>query len=73
MFGVAIVKSKLLNKRIGRAGVIIGAVTIYAGLEVAYLGFGYATTEYAISTIIYFIWIGILGGFMWKKSMYKVA
>jgi hypothetical protein len=26
-----------------------------------------------ISTIIYFIWAGILGGFMWKKSMYKVA
>ena len=39
MFGVAIVKSKLLNKWIGGAGVIIGAVTIYAGLEVAYLGF----------------------------------
>jgi hypothetical protein len=37
MFGVAIVKSKLLNKWIGGAGVIIGTVTIYAGLEVAYL------------------------------------
>jgi hypothetical protein len=45
MFGVAIVKSKLLNKWIGGVRVIIGAVTIYAGLEVAYLGFGYATTE----------------------------
>ena len=64
IFGVAIVKSKLLNKWIGRAGVIIGAVTIYVGLEVAYLGFGYATTEYTISTIVYFIWVGILGGFM---------
>jgi hypothetical protein len=72
MFGVAIVKSKLLNKWIGGVGVIIGAVTIYAGLEVAYLGFGYATTEYGISTIIYFIWVGILGGFMWKKSMLDV-
>ena len=72
IFGVAIVKSKLLNKWIGRAGVIIGAVTIYVGLEVVYLGFGYATTEYAISTIIYFIWVGILGGFMWKKSMLAV-
>jgi uncharacterized protein DUF4386 len=69
MFGVAIVKSKLLDKWIGGAGIIIGAVTIYAGLEVAYLGFGYATTEYGVSTIIYFIWVGILGGFMWKKSM----
>jgi hypothetical protein len=69
MFGFAIVKSKLLSKWISGAGVVIGAVTIYAGLEVAYLGFGYATTEYGISTIIYFIWVGILGGFMWKKSM----
>jgi hypothetical protein len=69
MFGVAIVKSKLLSRWIGGAGVVIGAVTIYAGLEVAYLGFGYATTEYGISMIIYFIWVGILGGLMWKKSM----
>jgi hypothetical protein len=57
MFGVAIVKSKLLNKWIAGAGVAIGAVTIYAGLEVAYLGFGYATTEYGNSMIIYFIWV----------------
>src|SRR5918995_884943 len=71
MFGVAIVKNKLLNKWIGGAGVVIGAVTIYAGLEVAYLGFGYATTEYGISTIIYFIWVGLLGGFMWRKSISK--
>jgi hypothetical protein len=69
MFGVAIVKSKLLSRWIGGAGVVISAVTIYAGLEVAYLGFGYATTEYGISMIIYFIWVGILGGLMWKKSM----
>jgi hypothetical protein len=71
MFGVAIVKSKLLNKWIAGAGVAIGAVTIYAGLEVAYLGFGGLTTMIGISTIIYFIWVGILGGFMWKKSMSK--
>src|SRR5918999_6319761 len=39
IFGVAIVKTNLLSKSIGGAGIIIGAVTIYAGLEVAYLGF----------------------------------
>jgi hypothetical protein len=71
IFGVAIVKSNLLSKWIGGAGVVIGAVTIYAGLEVAYLGFGGLTTMIGISTIIYFIWVGILGGFMWKKSMSK--
>ena len=41
--------------------VVIGAVTVYAGLEVAYLGFGGLTTIIGISTIIYFIWVGILG------------
>jgi hypothetical protein len=71
IFGVAIAKSKILSKWIGVAGVVIGAVTIYAGLEVAYLGFGGLTTIIGISMIIYFIWVGILGGFMWKKSMSK--
>jgi hypothetical protein len=68
IFGVAIVKSRTLNKWIGGAGVVMGVVTIYAGLEVAYLGFANATTKYGISWIIYFIWVGILGSFMWKKS-----
>jgi hypothetical protein len=72
-FGVVIVESKILSKWIGGAGVVIGVVTIYAGLEVAYLGLGGLTTIIGISMIIYFIWVGILGGFMWKKSMYKVA
>ena len=71
IFGIAIIKSKLLSRWIGGAGVVIGAVTIYAGLEVAYLGFGGLTTMIGISMIIYFIWVGILGGFMWKKSMSK--
>ncbi len=71
IFGVAIVKSKILSKWIGGAGVIMGAITIYAGIEVAYLGFGGLTTIIGISMIIYFIWVGILGGFLWKKSMSK--
>src|ERR671919_2501576 len=71
IFGVAIVKSKILNKWIGGAGVVMGVVTIYASLEVAYLGFGGLTTIIGISMIIYFIWVGILGGFMWGKSMSK--
>jgi hypothetical protein len=71
IFGVAIVKSMFLSKWTGRAGVVIGAITIYAGIEVAYLGFGGLTTKIGISMIIYFIWVGILGGLMWKKSMSK--
>jgi hypothetical protein len=71
IFGFAIVKSKVLNKWIGRAGVVMGVVNIYAGLEVPYLGFGGLTTIIGISMIIYFIWVGALGGLMWKKSMSK--
>lgn len=36
---------------------VIGAVTIYAGIEVAYLGFGGLTTKIGISAIVYFIWV----------------
>jgi hypothetical protein len=69
IFGIAILKNRLISKWIGGAGVVIGAVTIYAGLEVSYQGFGGLTTEIGVSMIIYFIWVGIMGGSMWKKSM----
>jgi hypothetical protein len=73
IFGVAIVKSMLLSRWIGGVGVIVGAVTIVAGLEVAYVGFAYTNIVglRGISMIIYFIWIGILGGFMSRKAMSK--
>ena len=73
IFGVAILKSKLLSRWIGGAGVVIGAIVIYAGIEVAYLGFVYANigSLRGISMIIYSIWVIILGGIMWKKSMSK--
>src|ERR687898_1988906 len=60
IFGVAIVKSMLLSRWIGGVGVIVGAVTIVAGLEVAYVGFAYTNIVglRGISMIIYFIWIG---------------
>jgi len=69
IFGIAILKNKIISRWIGGTGVVIGAVTIYAGLEVSYQGFGGLTTEIGVSMIIYFIWVGIMGGSMWKKSM----
>ena len=74
LFGAAIVKSMLLSRWIGGAGVIVGAVTIVAGLEVAYIGFAYTNILglRGISMIIYSIWIGILGVFMLKKTMTKI-
>src|SRR5918992_339644 len=66
LFGVAIVKSRLLSRWIGGVGVIVGAITIYAGIEVAYLAFEYTNIVglRGISMIIYFIWVGIVGGLM---------
>ena len=72
IFGVAIVKSMLLSRWIGGVGVFAGVVTIIAGVEVSYVGFAssHAGVD-VVSLIIYSIWIGILGGFMWKKAMSK--
>jgi hypothetical protein len=56
LLAVEIVKSILLSRWIGGAGVIVGAISIIAGIEVAYVGFGY--TNFVglrdISMIIYF-------------------
>jgi hypothetical protein len=72
IFGVAIVKSTLLSRWIGGVGVFAGAVTIIAGVEVAYVGFASSHAGVGVvSLIIYSIWIGILGGFMWRKAMSK--
>ena len=72
IFGVAIVKSMPLSRWIGGVGVFAGAVMIIAGVEVAYVGFASSQAGLgAVSLIIYSIWIGILGGFMWRKAMSK--
>ena len=73
IFGVAIAKSMLLSRWIGVAGVLVGAISIIVGIEVGYAGFGYSNFVglRGISMIIYFIWIGILGAFMWRKTISK--
>jgi hypothetical protein len=45
----------MLSRKISRPSK--DGITIYACLEVAYLGFGGLTTIIGISMIIYFIWI----------------
>ncbi|HJT46964.1 MAG TPA: hypothetical protein VJ729_02190 [Nitrososphaeraceae archaeon] len=71
IFGLAIVKNILLSRWIGGAGVIVGAMSIIVGIEVDYVGFGYSNFAglRGISSIIYFIWIAILGAFMWRKTL----
>jgi hypothetical protein len=73
IFGLAIAKSMLLTRWIGGGGVIVGAISIIAGIEVAYVGFGYTNFigVRGISMIIYFIWVAIIGAFMWGKTISK--
>ena len=70
IFGIAIAMSTQLSKWIGGAGVFAGAVTIAAGVEVAYIGFASSHAGLgAVSMIIYSIWVGILGIFMLRKTI----
>jgi hypothetical protein len=71
IFGISIIKSKILSRWIGGAGAIVGAITIVAGLEVAYVAFEYTNILglRGISMMIYFIWVGILGVLMLRKSV----
>jgi hypothetical protein len=72
VFGVAITLSRIVGRWIGAVGIFAGAITIAAGVEVAYVGFASVNTGLGLySKIIYYIWIGILGVFMWRKTMSK--
>jgi hypothetical protein len=71
IFGIAGIRNNFIGKWICGTGVAMGIVTIYAGQEVTYLGFGGPTTITGVSMVIYFVWIGILGGFLLKKSKSK--
>src|SRR5919198_1955804 len=72
VFGIAITLSRIVGKWIGAIGIFAGALTIAAGVEVAYVGFASVNTGLgAYSKIIYYIWIGILGAFMWRKATLK--
>src|SRR5919109_1891136 len=74
VFGVAIVKSVILSRWIGAVGIAAGVLWIAAGVEVAYVGFASVNVGLGvISKIIYYIWIGILGAFMWRKTILKKA
>jgi hypothetical protein len=72
VFGVAITLSRIVGRWIGAIGIFAGALTIAAGIEVAYVGFASVNVGLgAYSKIIHYIWIGILGAFMWRRTMSK--
>jgi hypothetical protein len=73
VFGVAITLSPVVGRWIGAIGIFAGAVTIAAGVEVAYEGFASYSNVGLGANWYSNIWIGILGAFMWRKTMSKNA
>jgi hypothetical protein len=50
---------------------IAGAATIIAGVSVAYIGFAPLPIVGDVSTATPFVWLAILGIFMWRKTRVK--
>jgi hypothetical protein len=69
IFGVAIVKSGLLRRWIGAVGIAVGAVSIAAGVITSYIGFSEPVSN--IWAVTLYLWIIILGIFMWRKTRVK--
>ena len=69
IFGVAIAKSALLSRWIGAVGIAVGAVAIAAGVVTAYIGFSEPVSN--IWAVTLYLWIIILGIFMWRKPRAK--
>jgi hypothetical protein len=69
IFGVAIVKSGLLSRWIGAVGIAVGAVSIAAGVITSYIGFSEPVSN--IWAVTLYLWIIILGIFMWRKTRVK--
>jgi hypothetical protein len=70
IFGVAIAKSALLSRWIGVVGIAVGAVGIAAGVVTAYIGFSEPVSN--IWAVTLYLWIIILGIFMWRKTKVKI-
>lgn len=69
--GIAITLSPVVGRWIGAIGIFAGAVTIAAGIEVAYVGFASYSNIGLGANWYSNIWVGILGVFMWRKAMSK--
>jgi hypothetical protein len=70
IFGVAIAKSALLSRWIGAVGIAVGAISIAAGVITAYIGFSEPVSN--IWAVTLYLWIIILGIFMWRKTKVKI-
>jgi hypothetical protein len=70
IFGVAIAKSALLSRWIGAVGIAVGAVSLASGVITAYIGFSEPVSN--IWAVTLYLWIIILGIFMWRKTKIKI-
>ena len=72
IFGTAIINSGLFRRWIGVLGIISGAAAITTGVIVAYVLFSSVRDPVAdTETAVTFVWLIVLGIFMWKRSMKK--
>jgi hypothetical protein len=71
VIGIAITLSPIVGRWIGAIGIFAGAITIAAGIEVAYVGFASYSNIGLGANWYSNIWVGILGAFMWRKAMSK--
>jgi hypothetical protein len=70
IFGTIIVKSRLFIRWIGVLGIFSGAAAITTGVIVAYVLFSSVRDPIAdTETVITFVWLIVLGIFMWRRSM----
>jgi len=69
IFGVAIVKSIVFSRWVGAVGIAVGAVSIATGVITAYFGFSEPVST--IWAVTLYLWIIILGIFMWRKTIEK--
>ena len=70
IFGVAIAKSAILSRWIGAVGITTGAAGMAAGVITAYIGFSEPVSD--IWAVTLYLWIIILGIFMWRKTKVKI-
>jgi hypothetical protein len=72
--GIRWTHTGMVGRWIGVIGIFAGAATIAAGVQVAYVGFASVNVGLGVwAKVIYYIWIGILGAFMWRKTISKKA
>jgi hypothetical protein len=74
IIGAAIMKSSLFSKWIDALGIFAGSAALIAGVVVGYAMFSSVRDPVTdVATASTFVWLGLLGILLWKKSMANKA